>query len=287
VSAFTLKAPAKINLCLHVLGKRTDGFHDIDSLFFQVSLYDTLGFNASRNLSFRCEGEEAGPPDENLVFRTARLLQEVSGSAHGAQIYLRKNIPSGAGLGGGSSDAAATLLGLNRLWNLGFDIPYLQELGSRLGSDVPFFLGGVAARVTGRGEHVDSFSPGYQIPVLLVKPECRVSTRWAYEALSLTKGGGNYKLPCSGGRETGVESLLSGLSNDFEGPVFKQFPEIGELKSRLISAGAAGAVMSGSGSAVVGVFDSTEKAREASLRFSGEWHAVARTLLRLPPLPDL
>ena len=284
---FLLTAPAKVNLCLHVLGKRPDGYHEIDSLFFQVSLHDTLSFEPAADFSLQCEGEAAGPPEENLVVRAARLLQEASGTSQGARVRLVKKIPAGAGLGGGSSDAAATLLGLNLLWNLGLDVRELQELGARLGSDVPFFLAGVAARVTGRGECVSAFAPKFRIPLLLVKPGCQVSTPWAYGALSLTKGVGNYKLPCSGGPDTGLEAILSGHSNDFEMPVFRQFPEIGEVKARLLSAGAAGAVMSGSGSAVAGLFESQEKAVEASHRFSGEWHVVARTLGRLPPLPSL
>ncbi len=283
----TLRAPAKVNLCLRVLGRRPDGYHDIDSLFFQVSLYDTLTLEPAAEFSFECEGEEAGPLQDNLVVRTARLLQEVCGVSRGARICLLKKIPSGAGLGGGSSDAASALLGLSLLWGLGLGADQLQKLGASLGSDVPFFLSGAAARVTGRGECVAPFAPKMTIPLLLVKPACRVSTAWAYRELSLTKGDGNYKLPCSGGPDTGLEAILSGLSNDFEVPVFRQFPEIEELKLRLLSAGAAGAVMSGSGSAVAGLFESEQKAREAARRFSGEWHVVARTLVRLPPLPGL
>jgi len=286
VKSFELKAPAKINLCLRVLERRADGFHNIDSLFFQISLYDRLRFNAADDFLFQCEGPDAGPDDRNLVVRAARLLQDIHKPVQGVSIHLRKEIPVGAGLGGGSSDAAAALLGLNLFWRLGLKPKELMRLGARLGSDVPFFLAGAAARVGGRGERVVPFVPTFRIPVLVVKPDCQVSTRWAYETLSLTKGGHNYKLPCSAGMKSGLRGLVNGLFNDFEAGVFRRYPEVADIKSRLISAGAEGAVMTGSGSAVVGVFNSLQKAEEASARFSGEWRFVAQTLAGMSPLPN-
>jgi len=279
--ALVWKAPAKINLCLRVLGRRPDGFHDIESVFYQVDLFDTLAIHPASSLEFSCSGFDAGNPSDNLVLRAARRLAARCGVREGARLELKKEIPSGAGLGGGSSDAAATLLGLNRFWRLNLSREALHEEAEALGSDVPFFLYGPAARVSGRGETVDSFTPSESIAALLVKPACSVSTAWAYEALSLTKNRQNNRLSCFG---LAGEDLLSSrlrLWNDFEKPVFERFPEIGEIKNRLLEQGSCGAVMSGSGAAVVGLFDTEFSARQAATAFPDCWSAVVRTRVRV------
>jgi len=281
-AGFTLAAPAKVNLCLRVLGKRADGFHEIDSVFYQVSLFDKLHFRTSTNLQFSSNGLDAGPEDENLVLRASRLLRKEAGVSSGASIRLEKKIPSGAGLGGGSSDAACALLGLSRLWGLDISLQRLHDMAETLGSDVPFFLYGPAARVGGRGEAVSAFSPCSAFNLLLVKPECSVSTGWAYQSLTLTKGTDNNKLFCFGDPHLGIREAAGFLWNDFESPVFSRFPGIGAIKSRLIECGSLGAVMSGSGSTVVGLFESREKAEEASRTFGEHWNAVVHTLLEKP-----
>ncbi len=284
MNPFKLKAPAKVNLCLRVLGKRTDGFHEIESLFYQVSLFDTLTFehSSANKLLLTCGDETCGPVEQNLVIKAADLLRRSYGVTAGACIHLDKQIPAGAGLGGGSSDAAAALVGLSRLWELNFkdkgEEKELHTLAEQLGSDVPFFLYGPAARVFGRGEMVVPFVPKKPFHLLLVKPDCSVSTAWAYQNLILTNNSLNFRLSCSSLAEGDLGEVAGGLWNDFERTVFKRFPEIQDLKSRLLNAGALGAVMSGSGSSVVGLFDSHDQAVMASKKFGQLWHTTAETL---------
>lgn len=281
-AGFKLPAPAKVNLCLRVLGRRADGFHEIDSVFYQVSLFDTLHFLPARTLKFSSKGLDAGPEEENLVLRAAELLRKEAGVSSGADIILEKNIPSGAGLGGGSSDAACALLGLSRLWGLNLTMDRLHGMAEALGSDVPFFLYGPAARVGGRGEIVSAFSPRSAFHMLLVKPECSVSTAWAYQSLALTKIRKNNRLSCFGDPHCGVREASRALWNDFEGPVFSKFPVIGEIKSRLLECGSIGAVMSGSGSTVAGLFESRDVAEEAGRSFGNHWNSVVETLMERP-----
>lgn len=284
MNPFKLKAPAKVNLCLRVLGKRTDGFHEIESVFYQISLFDTLTFEhlSTDKLLLTCGGEACGTLEQNLVIKAADLLRRSYGVTAGACIHLDKQIPAGAGLGGGSSDAAAALVGLSRLWKLNFtdkgEDRELHTLAEQLGSDVPFFLYGPAARVSGRGEMVLPFIPEKPFHLLLVKPDCSVSTAWAYQNLILTNNRRNFRLSCSNIAEGDLCEVAGGLWNDFERTVFKQFPEIQEVKSRLLKAGALGAVMSGSGSSVVGLFDSHDKAVMASKEFEQLWNTTAETL---------
>jgi len=274
-----LQAPAKINLCLRVLGKRPDGYHDIDSVFAKVSLFDTLSFRAAPGIELTTEGFDAGPSADNLVVRAARALRAGRPRLPGVRMHLVKRIPSGAGLGGGSSDAAAALRGLDRFWGLGLTPRELHGLAASLGSDVPFFLHGAAARVSGRGEVVEPFTPARSWPVLLVKPRVSVSTAWAYGALSLTKDRQKNKLSCFGLAENRLSSLAAGLANDFEAPVFRRHPEILRIRDGLLRQGALAAVLSGSGSAVVGFFDRGEEAARAVRAFPDCWSAVARTLV--------
>lgn len=279
--ALVLKAPAKINLCLRVRGRRPDGFHDIESLFFQVDLYDRLAFYPAPELELCCSGFDAGNPTDNLVLQAARRLAERYGVREGVRLELTKNIPSGAGLGGGSSDAATALSGLNRFWNLGLSLETLHGEAEALGSDVPFFLYGPAARVSGRGEVVKPFTPAESFHAVLVKPGCSVSTAWAYRALSLTKNRQNNRLSCFGLAGGDLLSVASALWNDFETIVFERFPEIGEIKARLVAQGSCGALMSGSGAAVVGLFEDPEVARQAATAFPECWSAQVRTLVRV------
>ncbi len=285
MSIFKLKAPAKINLCLRVLGKRNDGFHEIESVFYQISLFDTLTFELLQTdqLMLTCSDKTCGPTEQNLVIKAADLLRKRYGVTAGASIHLDKKIPARAGLGGGSSDAAAALIGLSKLWKLQFSSKKfkaeLRSMAEQLGSDVPFFLYGPAARVSGRGEVVIPFTPKESFHMLLVKPDCSISTAWAYQNLTLTNSRRKSRLCCSSivGGDTG--EVANGLWNDFEQVVLKRFPEVREIKSRLLDAGALGAVMSGSGSSVVGLFDSHDKAVIASKKFGQLWNITAETLM--------
>jgi 4-diphosphocytidyl-2-C-methyl-D-erythritol kinase len=284
---FTLKAPAKINWSLCVRNRREDGYHNIHSLMQCIALYDTLTFGQSDSIDFI--SDMTIPPEQNLVMRAAELLRQHTGVSKGARITLEKEIPTGAGLGGGSSDAAQALIGLDRLWGLGLDRGELILLGGRLGSDVPFFFNAPLAIVSGRGDLLEPLAIQCSCALLLVKPPVSVSTPWAYAALASERGENpeltkevdtinNIKLIYKALASGNIFHLKSLLHNDFEGVVFGRHPEIGEIKGRLLECGAFMALMSGSGSVVFGIFESRDKALSAAGHFSPFFSRVVDTV---------
>lgn len=274
----TLKAPAKINWFLRVLLKRPDGYHDIESLMQCVSLFDTLSFEMSDTLELLCNA--AIPIEENIVYKAATALKDASGFGRGARISLEKNIPLEAGMGGGSSDAACTLVGLNQLWGLGLPQSELIAIAGRLGSDVSFFLNGPSAIVSGRGERAKPVSIRKSHAVLLLKPEFGVSAGWAYGHLA------GFNVP-----EAQMDGIISALNegdygalskmlvNDLEGPVVGRHPEIRTLKERAIEEGAVLSLMSGSGSTVFSLFEDSERAESARSAIGAHWSAVVSTIV--------
>lgn len=275
----SLKAPAKINWFLSVTGRRDDGCHDIVSLLQCVDLFDDLHFEDSDTI--KLVSDFAVPQEDNLVFKAALLLKQRSGYKGGARISLKKMIPTAAGLGGGSSDAAFTLIGLNMAWGLNMDAVQLAGLGAQLGSDVPFFMKGPLSFVTGRGEIVNPVGPGASAVLLLVKPSTGVSASWAYSSLKpekLTKKSIDIKLFCRNLERGDYGSLREMVFNDLEEAVIPEHREIAGIKDLLLSRGAIIACMSGSGSTVYGVFNSIDEAREASGHFEKYWCRVVRTL---------
>ncbi len=275
----TQSAPAKINWFLFIPGKRDDGYHEVRSLMQCVDLGDELSFEASDTLSL--EANCAIPTYENSVWKAALLLKEQAGTEMGARITLKKNVPTEAGLGGGSSDAASALLGLNRLWGLGLSAAELSRLGAKLGSDVPFFLGARCSLVSGRGEITEPVGLERSFALLIVKPSFGVSTPWAYRALTsytrLTKARNNIKLFIRALREGDLESLDALGGNDLETGVLPAYPEISRIKNALKREGASYVMMSGSGSSVFGVFGDEEAARQAAGKMSW-WCRTARTV---------
>lgn len=278
-----LDAPAKINWFLTVLCRRDDGYHNISSLMQCVSIADSLTLEEADRVEVVTD---AGIPEqENLVYRAALLMKEKAGIKSGVRIALRKEIPLAAGLGGGSSDAAAALAGLNRLWGLNLSPGELSAVGEELGSDVPFFFQGPAAQVGGRGEIVFPFPLQRSCTLLLVKPPVGVSAAWAYAQVDkprcsqvLTKKDNTIKLFCRA-LEEGDFSFLSSLQkNDLEPLVAKRYPIIGEIKRKLLLKGAVFSSMSGSGPTVFGVFPSDEEAARAAEDFSPNWCRVVRTV---------
>ncbi len=280
----TLKAPAKINWFLHVLSRRDDGYHNILSVMQCIGLYDTLTFEPSAEVSLDSSLEI--PPEENLVFRAAVLLREQAGVSQGVHITLVKEIPMGAGLGGGSSDAASVLTGLNTLWNLHLDPATLERIGEKLGSDVPFFFHCPVALVEGRGERVTPLHRSVHGYLLLVKPPVHVSTKWAYEELSargeLTRAEEKKDNNLLSHENSVLEAFgipESLFRNDFEDVMQERFPIIGELKKQLLEEGAEPALMSGSGPTLAGFFRERERALHAMKRFSEHWTKVVPTLV--------
>lgn len=273
----TLKAPAKVNWFLVVSGKREDGYHDIQSLIQGIDLFDTLGFEESGRLELITDA--AIPPGENLVLKAAELLKKATQTRRGARITLHKKIPVSAGLGGGSSDAAATLTGLGRLWGIELGQKELLELSASLGSDIPFFLDTRAALVGGRGEKVTPVSLKRRWPLLLVKPDFGVSTARAYGLLKEYSG----KIPDTKGLLRALDSgdfssVKAVMKNSLEAPVFREHPAVKEIKDALIERGALMSLMSGSGPTVFGVFRVREEAERASTAFPAHWTSVVETI---------
>ncbi|MFZ5996415.1 MAG: 4-(cytidine 5'-diphospho)-2-C-methyl-D-erythritol kinase [Nitrospirota bacterium] len=286
----TIKAPAKINWTLSVLDKRADGYHNIRSLMHCITLCDTLSFSPADTLEL-ITGMEL-PPEQNLVFKAARSLQQFTGCTRGARIVLNKEIPWGAGLGGGSSDAASALRGLNTLWELRLSEEELKMVGGTLGSDVPFFFDGPLALAEGRGEVLTPLAIEIPYTLLLVKPSVSVATAWAYGALSARRSSfaGRRELTNKGNSYNNIQLIYEALKvgdrtrlkalirNDFEDEVIGRYPVIGALKGQLLACGAGLALMSGSGSTVFGLFENREQAVAASHQFAPYFCRVVETL---------
>ncbi|MBI1803058.1 MAG: 4-(cytidine 5'-diphospho)-2-C-methyl-D-erythritol kinase [Ignavibacteriae bacterium] len=271
-----LKAYAKINLGLRILRKREDGYHDIETIFHRVNIFDEIALSPSNTISMECSDASIPTDERNLCIKTARLLEHESRAIRGVQIILKKDIPVGAGLGGGSSDAAAVLLGLNKLWQLNLSHEMLRSLALTLGADVPYFLRSGSAFATGRGEILEYFSLDVPYWIVLVCPNIHVSTAWAYQNTHIT-----YRTPVVSGVEplhislkeivlnhiTYPKKLQTHLHNDFEPLVFATHKSVSHVKDTLIADGAVFAQMSGSGSSVYGFFTSEQQARAVMNEF--------------------
>jgi len=262
-------APAKINLYLHVLGRRPDGYHDLAMIMQRVSLYDRIEIALVERPGVRvdCKGVDLPPGGENIGAVAARRLLGLAGEKRGVEISINKGIPVAAGLGGGSSDAAAVLEGLNDMLGLGLSRERLMAEGSRLGADVPFFLFKDPAWATGIGDVLEKVEGLPSVWYVLVNPGVAVSTAWVYQSLGLTSGGGAARLPRFSGPEEGLAALLR---NDLEKVTASRYPVVDEIKARLLASGASGALMSGSGPTVFGVYAEEKSARRAAEAFSGD-----------------
>lgn len=284
--SFTALSPAKINPYLRVVSRRSDGFHNIEAIFLAIDLFDELQFDPSDELEFSAEGSAQLPtgPD-NLVFRAAELLRKEAGISQGARIHLRKNIPMGAGMGGGSSNAATVLQVLNRLWDIRFPIEKLVQIGLAIGSDVPFFLREWTAAIgEGRGEKLREIPDFAEKRLVLVQPGVSVSTRWAYEQITKLLTGPRQNVNLVKLYQDYLQGripLSQLLYNDFEEVVFSQYPELASIKQQLIDAGAEGAVMTGSGSTMVGFFNDP-KGLHDRIRSLSRYSAVFASPLRNP-----
>jgi len=272
------KTPAKVNLGLHVHGKREDGFHELETIFQMVSLFDDVELELlSSGIKLECDTPGIPTDDTNLVCKAALLLRksyQVEGK--GVSIRLKKKIPFGAGLGGGSGNAAGVLMGLNRLWDLNIDREKLFTLAAELGSDVPFFLTSPCALGKGRGERLKVLESCSKFQVLLVFPGFPIATSWVYQnlRLKLTKRPNNISILRKNLSLSNITSLGSQLYNDLESVVIQKFPEVKVVKDELWAWGALGVLLSGSGSTVFGIFDDPEKAQVACASLNGDWERV-------------
>ena len=279
-----IKSYAKINWTLDVLFKRADGYHELRTILQTVSLHDRLRITeTSGPIEIVCNDSRVPCDEMNLAYKAAAGLREATGTSKGARIEIEKNIPVAAGLGGGSSNAAVTLMALAKLWQVELDDREIIRLAAILGSDVPFFLIGGTALGIGRGEDVSPIEQIRSDHLLLVNPGFAVSTRDAYENLSrLTRSEASSRIPFTLRAARGIRELPLEASNDLEEVVLGVHPEIAEVKRRLVSLGARHALMSGSGATVFGVFDNSQLTEQAAfeMRALGYWTEPVRTIDR-------
>jgi len=264
LNELTVHAPAKINLALKILRKRADGYHDIKSILHKVSLYDTLSLKLSPLQGITVTADDPSIPTDsrNLAYRAADFLLKQQKITPGISIHIKKRIPAGAGLGGGSSNAAATLTGLNKLLRCNLTETELLSIGVEIGADVPFFIyDKPSALAEGIGEQLSPVTIQVPLWLVIVFPGFSISTKWAYENYRvLTNEGKNIRILRSFKQ---LNSVLHILINDLENVVTKQYPEIRKIKHTLIQAGACSSLMSGSGSSVFGIFPDEQQAQEA------------------------
>lgn len=275
-------SPAKINLFLRVVGKRKDGYHEIESLMCPVSLCDTVSLRlGGKGVRIECQAPGVPEDETNLACQAAHLFFERLGKRAGVFIGIDKKIPAGAGLGGGSSNAAAVLVGLNQLADKPFLKQELARMGSQLGADVAFFVYGVPALATGIGEKIEPVSGLFSHHLIIVFPGFGVSTALVYKKcnLALTRCEKIHNVPDLTGDSGIVENLLC---NDLETAAIAEHPEIETVGQALLKANAAGVLMSGSGSAVFGLFREkahAEKAKDRVLDGHACWEAFVCQML--------
>lgn len=278
-----VQAPAKINLFLEILSKRPDGYHEIETLMSPIGLYDSLSFRAIESPEIRLDcrwaaglkplataASEAAfgdlpPPEKNIVWKAASLLQQRSGCGRGAEIRLLKRIPSAAGLGGASSDAAALLVAANIVWQLSWSGERLAELAAELGSDIPFFLGSGSAVCRGRGERIEAIGP-IRLHVVVVRPPVGLSTPQVYKGCRPASTPASVSNLQSGLRRGNWNEVKSALVNRLEEPATQLTPWIGRLRKEFETAGCIAWQMSGSGSSYFGICENARHARRVAGR---------------------
>jgi len=271
-------APAKLNLMLHVVGRRQDGYHELQTVFQLIDLCDDIQITVRADGSItRPQGPAGVPESEDLVVRAARALQQVSGTLLGAEITIKKRIPMGGGLGGGSSDAATTLVALNQMWGLGYTSERIAAIGGALGADVPVFVAGRSAWAEGVGEKLTSVSLGPDSWYVVVFPGVAVPTAAVFQAAELTRNS----------PPTTMRGFLeTGGRNDCEAVVRSRFPAVAEALDWLAQHGAAR--LTGTGSCVFAKFSRAEDAERIAARVPDAWRAwVARGLDSSPLLEAL
>lgn len=258
-------SPAKINIGLHIISKREDGYHNIETIFYPIKLFDQLIFSKSNKFEIVCSEPSIPVDEKNLIYKAKNILSDYVQQDFHIKVELKKTIPAFAGLGGGSSNAAITLIALNEIFDLKLNQRELLELSLKVGSDVPFFLLKSPAYAEGRGEilkPLPEFNLNYKI--LLIIPQIKISTAWAYSnfrqttkqvELSVIKNSSDF------------ENLKDKITNDFEAIVFPFYPELSEIKNKLIELGASFALMSGSGSSIYGLFEQDFDLKQISTHF--------------------
>lgn len=264
-----LRAYAKINIGLRILGKRPDSYHDIETVFHQIDMFDEIVLEPAATVMFETDSADVPSDATNLCMRAAHLLRQHTGCSNGIAIRLTKKIRVGAGLGGGSSDAASVLVGANKLWSLGLQNVDLRQLAAQVGSDVAFFIEGGTALGTSRGEVLEYFDLHIPYWILTATPDIHISTAWAYSNVRLS--GSSRTEGLRSAIECGFRDpkrLAETVTNDFQELVCRTFPQIGQLREQMLEDGACFSQLSGSGSSVFGLFDAERNALNALNRLS-------------------
>ncbi|HCY77590.1 MAG TPA: 4-(cytidine 5'-diphospho)-2-C-methyl-D-erythritol kinase [Ignavibacteriales bacterium] len=260
---------AKINIGLNIISKRSDGYHNLETIFYPLNLFDEIRFTKSNEFIFKSNDEMLSNDRSNLICRAINLLENEFNLNLPVEVYLKKNIPIGAGLGGGSSNAASTLVAIPKLFEIAIDKYTLLELSLRLGSDVPYFLNPVPAFAESRGEKIIPLNFPIEKYILIVNPAIHISTKWAFGLIKPKQPVVSLKSLINKTR-IDVDEVMLNAGNDFEKIVFDHFPEIMEIKQRLLEFGAIYSMMTGTGSTVWALFDNEESAHQSELYFKGK-----------------
>ncbi|MHB1456264.1 MAG: 4-(cytidine 5'-diphospho)-2-C-methyl-D-erythritol kinase [Armatimonadota bacterium] len=277
LTEITLNAYAKINLTLDILGVEDDGYHGLLSVMQTISLHDIITIRrCNPGIYVKCSDPRIPSDCRNLAYRAAKEFCAATGIIPEFEINVQKQIPNQAGLGGGSSDAATVLVALNKMYDEPLTQCVLYNIGARIGSDVPFFIHGGTALVTRRGECIETLPDTPEYHLVVVKPNFGISTAWAYRRLDEMRKNGSAELSLISKTNSMVECINAGkweklpdlLANDLERPSIERYPAIGDIKRTMISIGAKGTLMCGSGSAVFGIFGGNEDAVSASTKLN-------------------
>lgn len=281
---YELKARAKINLTLDVLSKRPDGYHEVEMIMQTIDLADSLLFQEAREgVLVTTDHPLLAAGESNIAYRAARLMMERSGVSKGIKIHIAKRIPVAAGMAGGSTDAAAVLLGLNKMWGLGLSLEKLAELGAQIGSDVPFCVIGGTALAKGRGEILTSLPEAPEMWLVLVKPDLEVSTAEVYKNFNPAKVGRrpDTQAAMKAIYDGDTQNLLNNLANVLESVTLSIYPEVERVKKAMTAEGISSVLMSGSGPTVFGVAASRavaeQKAHALGQRLPGMFITVTKT----------
>ena len=286
-NVISLKAPAKVNLFLEILGKRDDGYHEIETIMQEIDLADSLQFEETQEgVTLECNDKNIPANQDNLVCKAANLILEECGIKKGVLINLEKNIPVGAGLGGGSSDAATTLKALNSLWKIGLNNEELMEFAAKLGSDIPFFINGKTALCRGRGELITPVEVRNRMDYIILFPRVHISTETIYKNLKidLTKKRKDVSFFLDALKYSEVASISKLLFNRLEEIIFATYPDLLQVKSTLESFGFCGLSISGSGSAFFGLCNDRHQAEviKSKIELSGMGNVFVATNVITP-----